>query len=794
MRLRRTRFRGLTRFAAAEPVTIDYDALGPGLVALVGPNGAGKTTALEAPFVSLYRRFATRPGRAYEHCHGADCYVESEWEHHGDLLRAVVKFDAAAKRPTTDAVLSVNGRRSDDQEDARLDTFDAAIRQRFGPAGMLLAGAFAAQTKAGSFLLLPRADRRDLFAELLGIGRLDRLAERARTRGAALRQRLDEVRAVIRAIDREIGDLDDTRANLRREEHERDVAQAGIGRARSELVRARERLETARSAQDRLADLRSREEYAMGTLQAANREADQAERMPLVLRDRYEREFEAINARGAEQIEPTARQAYDDTTLRLDRRQASIEAQLADLPDYDTAVADMEDAEREMADLDEQANRYAIAVRRLESMRRDLEEAERNLTRVIDEQSREHTRLRRQADLRSQVPCTAARLWTMEEAERQVSGLRDRISHEADRLQVEAEAEAARNARKVALQERVSGLRESVAASRTAPGLRHQLTEIEDERREAADALEARLAEAREAVATADAARTTARESLEAALDSADRHLQECRERRRQANGAHDEAYADLQAALANLGAVDLRDAERDARDREAALEHIERIHREMSDRVAGLRATLETLERRREERDDLAREADALNADLGDWLLIQDALGKTGLQAMLIGNAGPEVAALVNDLLESCYGARFSVTLETLRQKKSAAGEYAEVFDVVVYDYGQPRPVEALSGGERVIVGEAISLGIAVYNARKSGVRYETLWRDETASALDPDNAQAYVAMLRRAREIGGFHQVIYVAHLPEVWQAADTRLYVADGAVRAEATEAAA
>lgn len=85
--------------------------------------------------------------------------------------------------------------------------------------------------------------------------------------------------------------------------------------------------------------------------------------------------------------------------------------------------------------------------------------------------------------------------------------------------------------------------------------------------------------------------------------------------------------------------------------------------------------------------------------------------------------------------------------------------------------------------------MGEAVSLALAVYNARKNRIRYETLWRDETAGALDPNNAQAYVDLLRRAMALGGFHQVLFVSHSPEVWERADVRLVVEGGRVAVDA-----
>jgi len=182
-----------------------------------------------------------------------------------------------------------------------------------------------------------------------------------------------------------------------------------------------------------------------------------------------------------------------------------------------------------------------------------------------------------------------------------------------------------------------------------------------------------------------------------------------------------------------------------------------------------------------------LEHEASARTAELevGDWALLERALGRDGVQALELDAAGPEIARLTNELLEACYGPRFSIAFETLREKKSARGEFVEAFDVRVFDGARDRPVEALSGGERVVVGEALGLAIAIANARKSGIRWETLFRDETAGALDPVNAAAYVDLLRRALALGGFQQVVFVAHQAEVVDRADVVLRVAGGRV---------
>ena len=77
-------------------------------------------------------------------------------------------------------------------------------------------------------------------------------------------------------------------------------------------------------------------------------------------------------------------------------------------------------------------------------------------------------------------------------------------------------------------------------------------------------------------------------------------------------------------------------------------------------------------------------------------------------------------------------------------------------------------------------------SLGISIYNMRQGeGIRYETLFRDETVGALDAANGKEYVRMLRRAMDLGELHQVMFICHTPLVSELADDILSAGGGGV---------
>lgn len=173
---------------------------------------------------------------------------------------------------------------------------------------------------------------------------------------------------------------------------------------------------------------------------------------------------------------------------------------------------------------------------------------------------------------------------------------------------------------------------------------------------------------------------------------------------------------------------------------------------------------------------------------EVADYTRLAFELGRDGLQALEIDAAGPELTELVNDLLHNCFGNRWTVEIETVREAKSGKKQI-EVFDGIVHDREEgDKTFEQLSGGQKVIIGEAFSLALTMIACGRSGITRPMLIRDETGAALDAETGPAYVAMLRRAADIVNASKVIFVSHNAELHALADSRLYIVKGAVRSE------
>jgi exonuclease SbcC len=203
--------------------------------------------------------------------------------------------------------------------------------------------------------------------------------------------------------------------------------------------------------------------------------------------------------------------------------------------------------------------------------------------------------------------------------------------------------------------------------------------------------------------------------------------------------------------------------------------------------RQAQIKQHREQLEAARTRLAQVEAELGAARTEQEDYTYLAGVFGPDEIQLCEIQAAGPQVSILVNALLEGCFDNKFEIRFRTQRPKADGRG-MVDDFDVEVRNKNLDRNclVDELSGGQFVLVNEAVNLGIAIYNMRQGeGIRYETLFRDETVGALDAVNGKEYVRMLRRAMDLGGFHQVIFICHTPLVWELADDIISVGGGCV---------
>lgn len=776
MRIDRIRARGFGPFDAE--FDIDLKAIGGPLVAVTGPNGSGKSTFLELLAGALYRECPTR-GKLTKLATGRDAFLEVD----------VVNGEAWRIRQTVDSQSGKGEALVTDSDgvpvlpDTKVRSFDEWAATHLPAPSVLYSSTFAVQGGGSAFHVLKPADRKAVLLRVLGIEHLEKLAELARERARDAKQ----AHAIAEA--------------RRADELERggNVEQAET--AHLDALEAHEAATLALTGELEALD-RAKENNA----EADRIEAEQANRADLVaelirLDERLETDRKLASEADAIRAGAASYREYggvSETAVERWREAGEGSRRAADaLADHDASMqradSELSDALRELEKLDallkdpdgiEEANtrRQSIAVQ-IEDARGNLD-AHRELVegsadrRVVS--LREFlSEIAKGADSPGAI---AGQALAADDVEITKAGKApERVAAYAKELRglqaMFANSELLDLAGRWS--EIVGAKAERKSTAKAHARAAESLNEWEEKRLVLAVAYKDRSQE----LTGRDNARAKAAEilasyepeaKLEAQLDQAEARL-----------GEADRARDDLERRIGDLPGVEsLAPIYLAPLERGVARAQGERRQTERA--VATAESAVEQAADSAGRLEQLELALGSIVMDLADWQRLAADLGRDGLQALEIDAAGPALTALVNELLHSCVSDRWSVSIETTRL--SADGKrQLEGLDIMVIDTvaGRDAPIETYSGGERVILGEAIALALTITACNRSGIRGATLVRDESGAALDPANGRAYLAMLRRAAELTGAAQVLFVSHSPELQELADARIHIADGRV---------
>lgn len=170
---------------------------------------------------------------------------------------------------------------------------------------------------------------------------------------------------------------------------------------------------------------------------------------------------------------------------------------------------------------------------------------------------------------------------------------------------------------------------------------------------------------------------------------------------------------------------------------------------------------------------------AELLGAEVAAWELTALGIGKNGLVAFSIDDAGPEISSVANELIVKCYDGNFVVRFETQPELRSGAAR--EGFEIMVRDTqgGDEKSIDRLSGGQEVFVNDCLTRGVALYLAQCARYSYDTLFSDETDGPLDEEKKRQFIRMKRNVLSMGNYSREFFVSQSREVQGLAD---YVID------------
>ena len=825
MRALSTRFRGLGPYS--EEVSLDLEAIPGQIIAVTGVNGSGKTVLLEALMpAALYRKCPSRNStllRLAEICGARDAYLETTIQNGSrstfrHVLDGVAGVGKAFVRD--EAGKPISG------ESGKVSEFDDYVADHFPAKEVVLSSIFAAQLSPG-LLRADAAERKDILIRALGHEETEEMAAQARALASEARKALD----VVVAREKDARGQLEARAKTGDAEAARRACAEAHALAVAEAAKAAAGLEAARAAladaQRMLSDIREKNAEA----HAANAKIDEAERTRNTLRGvvadldaRLANNRKVLEERGTIEAavldvatvgveidaQDAAQRALLDEVARLER-EATAATEKAAAAEKQSRDATARAAKAKIAL--GKAGEVAQAAAQLPALEQEVEALRRRVENLDGQEQRAHDgallgandrivslrgglqKIEMGVAVEPAVFAGRVRADDDEMAE-QIKGAPAKASH-ARQMCAEARAELRQ------AEERLSVARATAArAGEMAAHEKAHEKAIVDVDLACADVVrygdaaalagaarkpvEDRIAMARTVLVGLRQRRTNAeivakRAEPLAAAEARIAALEPERARAAEAlaqaeTGAAASRYATQ--ALPDLAPLEARarDAERWAQ--QSAVDAAKEEHRV---------AEVETLAGRLGE---LAAERAQLEEDVADWTRLGEDLGKDGLQAVEIDAIGPELSALTNELLHTCHGPRYTVTLETTRKdskgKREIEGCELSVLDTSPDDGAAGvKKGKELSPGQGAIVGEALASALATIVCRIAGIERPTLVRDETASGLDSGSRAAYVAMLRKVATRVGADRVLIVSHAPELIALCDAEIHVSNGRV---------
>ena len=252
---------------------------------LCGPNGNGKSALLDAVTWALWGKARGQRHEQLLHHGQTEMQVELVFDVGSERYRVSRRYSQARRNPQSSlelAVQTASGEFTTAGTEGTGDTIretQARIERLINmDYGTFVNSAFLVQGRADQFTMATPGERKDVLSRVLGLGRYDELAERARLRGRDARAKLDatainidrlreraakagETRAALAEAERELAEavayvnglaerlqlLRDKVAHLERRQAERDEQDAAAQRARQRQAARKQRPRTSTS-------------------------------------------------------------------------------------------------------------------------------------------------------------------------------------------------------------------------------------------------------------------------------------------------------------------------------------------------------------------------------------------------------------------------------------------------------------------------------------------------------------------------------------------------------------------
>lgn len=720
-------FKGIRSNSGKDEVFHDFSEL-KGLIALAGPNGAGKTTILDNlhPYrIMPYRAgsYSPRSFSFYNECYGRSAQKDLHFEANGHTYRSLLLIDAEKKKQEAYLFKREDGE-WESLCDGKVENYDSTVNMLFGSPQLFFTSVFRCQD-AAKLSDYTKGEIKDIFVELLGIESLKDIGIRARSNKDLLLKQLEKLKI------------------------EKDTLSSEIGAAQNASKELKEKKEELKDVSKQIKDT--------DNLLEATQNEFQEIKSKLAVQETLIKERESLESESKQIREKIS--GFQKITSKADKiRKASLNADKAEKQIYSL--------KRELSEVEKVVENLNVVFSDLKGAETEVAEKKRSLSEHMlsrrhnfDTQKKELEQAQKKKELLKHVPCEA-------DLHEKCPLLKDAVQARNSIVQIvpvlHKLKEESPIEKKIASE--ISALQEKIKSMQN---IQKNLNASNKEREEIKGKIaqcEKVLEEARKLGRLLPELEVTEKSvaELETALKKTEDKLASIK-----TDGNLKQKASEVVKALENLKIerIKLLKKEADISKSLGCVESQVKRGKDAEKKIKGVDRSIE-----------------AVNIDITEWNILEKAFSNDGIIALEIDDAGPTISAIANDLLQSCFGSRFSVKIDTQVAKSDGKG-LKETFDIVIYDSerDESKSLKSMSGGEKVWIEESVTRAISLYNAIKSGRTYQTLYTDEKDGALDFQKKKEFMMMKRKVLEIGGYDMELFISQSPEVQEIADYTIKVA-------------
>ena len=776
------------------------------IACLSGANGNGKSSLLDAITWALWGDAVHRPQEELVHLGEQDMRVELEFlaggssrgNGQGQLYRVIRRYargrGARSGATSLELQVAIAGGEGDSEfrsvSGNTVRETEAAIRKLVGmDYDTFVNSAFLVQGRADEFTTKRPAERQRVLADILGLGFYDLLQERARQKGRELANEIQRIEAEVRAWNQELSRLPEYREELARVEVELAQAREGLTAAQQEATQLRERVESLLGRRRELEEVTRQGKTARDEMEQLRAQTEQhthriKEWEVVVSRD------EQVTAAYTRLAELRARDAemggLREQYIRLQTQQAPLSQRVQAVPNLEAGVSQ---SRAELTVVEEKAvglQSRQVELQQMEISRQTMESDNVRLRREMEElrskvdmlkegdarcplcgtelgsEGKEHI----QGEYEAQGRVLAQRYRQNEATLGELSPRQDKMAKAVKREATEVEETSRR------LQDRIAALGQQLEEARKAPlelaAVERELAALgydpsaHEQVKEALQGLSGAEDEHR-LLEQATAGLPQERESLE--------RVSALAESRQEAVAQAEERVSAIQGDITGL--ADLEDGLKAAEGRRRTQEE---LHEGLVARHGFLDGWLkhsqEVEGNRAEGEAELSRIAG--QREVFDQLAV--AFGRTGVQALLVEAAMPELEAEANRLLARMTENTMHLKLET--QRESHRGETVETLEIKVADALGTRSYETFSGGEAFRINLALRIALSKLLAHRSGAPMPTLFIDEGFGTQDAAGRERILDVIQSIAD--DFECILVITHMDEVKDAFPVRIEV--------------